>query len=675
MEHETAIFSLLEEWEERRDRGAAVTPEELCAAAPHLAATLRRLIVFLEACDRLVAVDEEALAAAPAAVPAQIGKYAIQGELGHGGMGVVYRAWDPALCRTVALKMLRPATPAAPDDIQRLIRRFRQEGQVLARLRHEHIVPVYEAMLDDAGPYFVMEYVPGGSLADHRQRLTAAGPAVVADFLERVARAVAHAHAHGVLHRDLKPGNILLDADGRPRVSDFGLAKLLEASAEAGDAPPAVAAAEDDTAEGAITQLTAPGRQPGTRAYMAPEQFDAAFGPIGAATDVWALGVILYELLAGRRPFPGSRWDELREQVCRGPVPPLGRQLRPRVLGRRLERVVRRCLEKDPTRRFRTAGDLADALHRAAAARLRRWLLAGGWAATLGLAVVGIATWHPPDPAANVQTLPAEPPDLRDRPEVQEAQTKLAHGEEVALINDGRPAAFHWAMGSESGKVVQRDGGTFAVHSMGSGVCPVELLPDLPPGRYRVDATLRHDAGDGHSVIGIYAAGSRCRTDRGWQNLFVSLTYADVGPRAAIRTSGLEKGCAQLQPHYFGESVTSPYAEETVQVLEARMLFDSARLLHRPPGWRTVSLLVDDEAITALWDGVEFHHVTAGKLENFRQGICTTHPDLARTDFAARPRGGLGILVVKGQVSVHSFRVRPLLPPERPSHRSTGERQ
>jgi eukaryotic-like serine/threonine-protein kinase len=177
--------------------------------------------------------------------------------------------------------------------------------------------------------------------------------------MAQVAQAVSHAHGKGVLHRDLKPANILLDADGRPKVSDFGLAKLLDdALLERADSSVMQAdhnlLTEDST-------LTLPGRQPGTPAYMAPEQFDARWGAVGLPADVWALGAILYELLAGRRPFPGDTRVELQRRICQEPPAP---PILPNTHGdARLNRLARRCLDKDPARRP-TAAELADALAR-----------------------------------------------------------------------------------------------------------------------------------------------------------------------------------------------------------------------------------------------------------------------------------------------------------------------
>ena len=219
-----------------------------------------------------------------AELPGRVGDYEVLGELGRGGMGVVCKAWHVHLHRVVALKVLRAGAFAEPDER----RRFRAEAEAVARLQHPHIVQIFDIGEWRPGdgsppvPYFALELVDGGSLAAR-----AAGrpqpPRQAADWLEPLARAVHYAHTQGVVHRDLKPSNVLLTRDGQPKLCDFGVAKLLEAS-------------DVRTRSGLVI---------GTPEYMAPEQAEKARGPVGPAADVYALGAILYELLTGRPPFDG----------------------------------------------------------------------------------------------------------------------------------------------------------------------------------------------------------------------------------------------------------------------------------------------------------------------------------------------------------------------------------
>ncbi len=265
------------------------------------------------------------------------GDYEIRRELGRGGMGVVYEARQVSLNRPVALKMIRAGLLAGDDEL----RRFQNEAEAVALLDHPGIVPVYEVGAHDSQHYFSMKLVPGGSLVPLMPRYRD-DPRAAARLAAEAAEAVAHAHARGILHRDLKPANILVDDQGRPHVTDFGLAKKVESDAEI-------------TQSGAIL---------GTPAYMSPEQASGRRGAVTTASDVYGLGAVLYALLTGRAPFGGDSVMETIDAVRnRPPEPP--RQLNA-ALPRDLETICLRCLEKDPRRRYPTAQALAD--------DLRAWL-------------------------------------------------------------------------------------------------------------------------------------------------------------------------------------------------------------------------------------------------------------------------------------------------------------
>ena len=265
------------------------------------------------------------------------GDYEIRRELGRGGMGVVYEARQVSLNRPVALKMVRAGLLAGDDEL----RRFQNEAEAVALLDHPGIVPVYEVGAHDSQHYFSMKLVPGGSLVPLMPRYRD-DPRAAARLVAEAAEAVAHAHARGILHRDLKPANILVDDQGRPHVTDFGLAKKVEADVE----------------------LTQSGAILGTPAYMSPEQASGRRGAVTTASDVYGLGAVLYALLTGRAPFGGDSVVETIDAVRnRPPEPP--RQLNA-ALPRDLETICLRCLEKDPRRRYPTAQALAD--------DLRAWL-------------------------------------------------------------------------------------------------------------------------------------------------------------------------------------------------------------------------------------------------------------------------------------------------------------
>jgi WD40 repeat protein/serine/threonine protein kinase len=392
----------------REEIGETPRPEEYQQRFPQFAEELRRLFevdraLDLEDCLPTVAAPPPG----PGSQPTVAG-YEILEELGRGGMGVVYKARQVKADRIVALKMLSAGARASADDLER----FRQEAKKLARLPHPHIVPIYEVGEHDGLPFFSMEYVAGGSLAQKLQ-----GNPFPADeaarLVETLARTLHFVHQNGLIHRDLKPGNVLLQiancnlqiAKNPPaidqaascnlqaaiaKLSDFGLAKRL------------------DPSEGQTPGFVLPG----TPRYMAPEQARDQTDKIGVGSDVYGLGATLYELLTGRPPFGGATILETLEQVIgQDPVPP--RRLQPR-LPRDLETICLKCLEKEPARRYASALELAEDLRRyragepirarpaslwerAAKWARRRPALAsliglGGAAALLLLAVTGLYT-------------------------------------------------------------------------------------------------------------------------------------------------------------------------------------------------------------------------------------------------------------------------------------------
>ena len=263
------------------------------------------------------------------------GDYEVARELARGGMGVVFLARQVSLNRPVALKMILAGQLADDTDVKR----FYTEAEAAANLDHPGIVPIYEVGQHEGQHYFSMGFVEGQSLS---QRL-AEGPLPsreAAALLVKVAEAIDYAHRRGVIHRDLKPGNILLDPSGNPRVTDFGLAKKVE-----GD-----------------SALTASGQIMGTPSYMPPEQAGGNRGEVGPAADVYALGATLYALVTGRPPFQAATaMDTVLQVIGEEPVPP--RRLNPGV-PRDVETICLKCLEKEPARRYAAAADLADELRR-----------------------------------------------------------------------------------------------------------------------------------------------------------------------------------------------------------------------------------------------------------------------------------------------------------------------
>jgi serine/threonine protein kinase/WD40 repeat protein len=352
-ERECQVNRLLADYLEAQRLGKPPNREDLLGRHPELADELRSFFADQDRFDRLAArigpaaapvqepVQAPTLSLGETAAPSQVlgtvryfGDYELLEEIARGGMGVVYKAKQVSLNRTVALKMILAGQFASPDDVQR----FHREAESAANLDHPNIVPIYEVGEHQGQHYFSMKLIDGGSVADHVGELRKDRKKAVR-LVAQAAWAVHYAHQRGILHRDLKPANILIDKDGQPHVTDFGLAKKV-----AGDS--------GMTQSGAIV---------GTPSYMAPEQA-AAKKDLTTAVDVYSLGAILYELLTGRPPFRGATPLDTLMQVMEK-EPPRPRTL-DRTIDRDLETIALKCLAKAPGQRYSSAEALAEELER-----------------------------------------------------------------------------------------------------------------------------------------------------------------------------------------------------------------------------------------------------------------------------------------------------------------------
>jgi tetratricopeptide (TPR) repeat protein len=354
MPGEDRLQVVVDTWLAAADDGRLLPVAEVCLTCPELISEAERQINVLRQFHELahpagprparadtlpnVTARDSAADAVPArtTVPGmKIGRYEILGEIGRGGMGVVYKARDVQLNRFVAVKMILAGSYA--DELAKA--RFQREARMVARLQHPNIVQLFEIGEQLGESFICLELIEGGSLAD-KLATTPLTPRDAAGFIETLARAMHVAHQQGIVHRDLKPANVLLTLDGTPKITDFGLAKNVQTESI-------------HSRSGSVM---------GTPSYMAPEQAAGHIGKIGPLSDVYSLGAILYEALTGRPPFKAATPLETLMQVMTVDPPPPSR-LQPN-LPRDLEVICLKCLQKEPARRYGSAAELADDLNR-----------------------------------------------------------------------------------------------------------------------------------------------------------------------------------------------------------------------------------------------------------------------------------------------------------------------
>lgn len=546
--------------------------------------------------------------------PGRLGRYELLEEIGHGGMGIVYRARQAGLDREVALKVLRQGPFAAGAELAR----FRREAAAAARLRHPNIVAVFEEGEVDGHAYFSMELVRGQSLANETQN-GPLEPGRAARYVSIIAAAIAAAHAAGVLHRDLKPANVLIDQDDEPRVTDFGLAKRL------------------DLDDATVTQGIV-----GSPGYMAPEQADPQRGTIGVASDVYSLGALLYHLLTGRPPFAGASVAATLTQILQNdPVPP--RQLNPGVPAD-LETICLKCLAKSPGDRYATAAALADDLARlregqpivarpiGSLERLWRWSrrqpviagLTGGVLLLLVVVAVGSSL-------AALRIEAAREAAILERRRAVEANAKLTEtvrllelqrAEDLLGAGQSPNAMAHWA------DMVRRDPSNHIAASrlVSALIHRDNALLAVPPMEYQgpILALEVHRSGVG------FVAGSRDGTARLWDvrsGRAMSDVLSHDSPVRVARyarngeylATGTENGAIQLWHYQTGRPIGAPFGHQRAVVsldfhpTEALLLSGSedgtARLWSIPDGHELRALNTTGSGITVVAfspDGTRF---------------------------------------------------------------------
>jgi serine/threonine-protein kinase len=644
-----AIGLACAEFELRQQLGQQPDPTEWYDRFPQWREQLRQLMghgLLNGSGDGATTVGLESPAAAPETPPPsgkelRFGRYKVLAEVGRGGMGVVYQARDTVLGRLVALKTLRSGPLALAEEVERFYREARAEAQ----LNHAHIVEVLDIGQAGDEHYFAMAFATGGNLALCHARFHA-DPRQAAELLEKVARATQFAHDKGIIHRDLKPSNILLDERGEPLVADFGLVRFLDSDVD----------------------LTRTGEPLGTPAYMAPEQAD---GRATVQSDVWALGVILYELLTGQRPCANQTGTEVIHRI-RAVDPPRPRALRPG-LDRGLEIIALKCLEKDPARRYASAGALADDLARwrrgePIVARLEGWprrlwravrrrVSKGTPALVFGCLLIAAAVAiHLP--AMQRNGLPVEGKDDPDRP-IKDAQRQLAAGQAVTLIGETGPPRWSRA---PTGKWVQstaepRDK-PFAMSSMEPAL--LELLPDPQLPRFRFRAEVRHDTGAGLGEVGIYLAYNSFVTAKGVEHRFWQLTFNDQQGAFALVQGREPEHEVVLRCHRYRPAREDPGAKIRVMPGPRKAFAPAVPAIGLAKTWRQIALEVTPEKVRAFWEGEAIGEISSEQLKMVSREILADPRDPIDAPAGDAPGLALGLYVHRSTAAFRSVVIEPL---------------
>jgi hypothetical protein len=570
-------------------------------------ACLRLLEARRRVADPLDPRPQAGSASSPGAagtVPGRFGRFRIERELGRGGCGVVFLAFDPVLRRQVALKIPHLHTVAQPE----LRQRFLREAQAAGSLDHPGIVPLYETGEVGGVAYLASAYCPGPSLAGWLKAQSAPVPVrQAAELVVMLAEAVAYTHGRGILHRDVKPGNVLLqEKEGAwvagtsladtslpaftPRLTDFGLAKLTDQG----------------------TRQTATGAVLGTPAYMAPEQAEGRLADVGPQTDVYALGVLLYEVLTGKAPFQGAAAVEVLHRVSRTEPDPPHRYRRD--VPRDLETICLKCLEKEPRKRYASARDLADELSAWLAGkpirarptgvgrRALRWarrhpaLLTAVVMLSAFLAFLAVRAPKSPEPRADaIQTEPTDEGPW-DRSTLIAARRLTAAEMQQVSAPDQPLLLTAW------------------------GPYLYELAPRSERQRLRFRVEVRHESSRAtpYGDVGAYFGFHEVRLAKGVAQCFGTLSFRDqVQPGWAKLNDRGEKGSwAELNLHrHATPGLMDNYYLQRYWGHHFYFPPDGG-----PSPWRELSLEVTPECIAARWDGAPLRALTPTYVARFIEG-------------------------------------------------------
>jgi serine/threonine protein kinase len=560
----------------------------------------------------------------------RFGKYEILDMIPGGGMGIVYKARDTVLGRVVALKTLRNGILASQDEIDR----FEREAKIIAHLKNPHIITLYDYGVEDGVPFYVMEFHPGGTLAKKIDFYSKESPLKAVTVMEKVARALHEVHEHKIYHRDIKPSNILVDVNGEPVIADFGLAKSLDAT----------------------TMITRDAALMGTLPYLPAELVSGLATEPSARSDVWALGVVLYELLTGRRPFSGNSRETLLTNIRRAD-PPSPRYKR-RDVHPDLEAVILKCLEKNPAARYESALDFADDLanlqkgkpptkvrphtwpEKAWRKTTKNWKIPVALAMSICI-ICGVWGFY----AFNSDVMESDVPNGSNR-RLGLLQQDLAKGQVVELIGKtGSPVWSRFRVGERNGKLQIGQDGTFSLDTLGT--CLLELMPDTKLERYALQGWVRQNDNVEDGLVGFYFNHSQFAMAGVTENFYCVLGFAETQVEARKVRTDL---------YHFTESHDDPGASHRVAVpLHARL----------PAGdglgtWRELRVEITPKKMSA-WLGNTGLGVMQRAELNSRIDILLKGPPKLNFAPTFAPSDGLGLYVSRGSASFKLVTIEPLM--------------